>query len=612
MNSDLFVVLALLGVCMALFVANKPRMDVVALLAIIALPVLGVLTVPEAFAGLSDPNVVLIAAMFVIGEGLVRTGVANQIGDFLLHHSGESEARLLLLLMLAVAALGSVMSSTAIVAIFIPVVLFVARARKFLPGRFMMPLGFAGLISGMLTLVGTAPNLVVNSSLQQAGFTGLAFFSFTPFGLTILAAGIVYMLVTRRWLNLRQEQEKPRRTLRPWMDFVRDYELAQRDHRVRVGDHSPLIGQTLQQLEPRRNRGASVVAIERVRRRRRELIEPRADLELAAGDVLLVDVPEIDEVRRAEVLAEFDLEPLPLRPGYFTDQSRDIGMAEVLLPPHSGLVGHDVRSLGFRTNYRLNVIGLRRRGDALTTNLLNEKLRVADTLLVIGRWKSIRELQKQKDDFIVLSLPAEIEQVARAAGRAPQALACLGVMLTLMITGWVPNVLAALIGCLLMGLTRCLSLQSAYNAIQWPTLIVIVGMMPFSIALQKTGGVDMAVHWLLQIFGAAEPRLILGVLFALTAVIGLFVSNTATAVLMAPIALKLATALSASPYPFAMTIALACSSAFMTPVSSPVNMLVLEAGRYRFGDFVRIGVPFTMVTMMITILLVPWFLPLHP
>lgn len=611
MHSGLLTVLILLGISMLLFAANKPRMDMVALMAMIALPLTGIVTVPEALAGLADPNVVLIAALFVVGEGLVRTGVANQIGDFLLHHAGGNEARLLVLLMLAVGCLGSVMSSTAIVAIFIPVVLFVSRARKLWPGRFMMPLGFAGLISGMLTLVATTPNLVVDSSLQRAGFSGFGFFSFTPFGVTILIAGIVYMLITRRWLNRPQDQEKPQRGLRHWMDFVRDYELSERDHRVRVGVNSPLIGQTLQQLEPRRTRGASVVAVERTRRRRRELIEPRADLELCAGDVLLVDVPEADDGVRAEALAELDLTPLPLRPGYFTDQSRDIGMAEVLLPPDSALVGHDVRSLGFRTNYRLNVIGLRRKGQAITTNVLDEKLRTGDTFLVIGRWKSIRELQKQKHDFIVLSLPVEVEQVAPAAGRAAQALGCLAIMLILMITGWVPNVLAALIACLLMGLTRCLSLRSAYRSIQWPTLIVIVGMMPFSIALQKTGGVDIVVNWVIHIFGTAEPRALVAVVFVVTTIIGLFVSNTATAVLMAPIALKIASALGASPYPFAMTVALASSTAFMTPVSSPVNMLVLEAGRYRFSDFVRIGVPFTVIVLIITVLLVPWLLPVR-
>ena len=287
-------------------------------------------------------------------------------------------------------------------------------------------------------------------------------------------------------------------------------------------------------------------------------------------------------------------------------------MAEVLLPPDSELIGQSVLKVGFRSKYRLNVIGLRRGRKALATGVSGEKLRPGDTLLVIGRWKHIRELQKQKRDFLVLSLPAEIDQVAPARSRAPYALGILAIMVTLMVTGWVPNALAALIACLLLGLTRCITLESAYKSIQWPSLILIVGMMPFSTALQKTGGVELAAQGLLDLFGQAEPRLLLAALFVVTALISLFVSNTATAVLMAPIALTVAHSLGASPYPFVMTVALAASAAFMTPVSSPVNTLVLVPGKYRFGDFVRIGVPFTIIVLLLTVLLVPWLLPLHP
>jgi len=223
-------------------------MDVVALIALVALPLTGVLTVSEALAGFSDPSVVLIGALFVVGEGLVRTGIANRIGDFLLHRSGGSEARLLVLLMLAVSLLGSLMSSTGVVAIFIPVVLLLPERQKLSPRRLMMPLSFAGLISGMLTLVGTAPNLVADAALQRAGFAGFGFFSFTPFGTAILGAGIGYMLLARRWLNRGGDAERPRKTRRNLMDFVRDYNLAPREHRVRIGADSPLVRETVAQV----------------------------------------------------------------------------------------------------------------------------------------------------------------------------------------------------------------------------------------------------------------------------------------------------------------------------------------------------------------------------
>lgn len=609
MNSELALVLGLLGLCVALFIAGKPRIDVVALLAMVGLSLSGILTVPEALAGFADPNVILIAALFVVGEGLVRTGVANQIGDFLLQHSAGSEARLLVLLMLAVSGLGAVMSSTGVVAIFIPVVLLVAARRKLAPGRLMLPLAYAGLISGMLTLVGTAPNLVVDSALRHAGHAGFGFFSFTPFGAVVLAAGIGYLLLTRRWLNPRDDGSGPQQRRRQMSDFVRDYGLESRDYRLRIRADSPLVGQTLEQIHPKRRGASNVVAIERQKGGRAELLEPRADLAFQAGDVLFVDVAELPSEEDMRLLEELKLDPLTLRGRYFTDRSREIGMAEVLLPPDSDMVGRTIVDVAFRTRFRLNVTGLRRGRQALKGTLAEEKLRVGDTLLVIGRWKHIRNLKKWAHDFVVLTLPAEIDEVAPAASKAPWALAALLVMIVLMITGWVPNVMAALVACLVMGATRCLTLDAAYRSIQWPSLILIVGMMPFSTALQKTGGVDLAVQGLLRVFGDSEPRLLLAALFALTSFIGLFVSNTATAVLMTPIALSAAHSLGASPYPFAMTVALASSAAFMTPVSSPVNTLVMVPGKYRFGDFVRIGVPFTILIMILTVLLVPWLLP---
>src|SRR5262245_42874323 len=238
MNSQLLIVLGLLGVCVVMFILNKPRMDMVALFAIIALPLAGILTVPEALVGFSDPNVILIAALFVVGEGLVRTGIANQLGDRLVRRSAGNEKRLLILLMLAVCGLGAVMSSTGVVAIFIPVVLAICERQQIAPGRLMMPLSFAGLISGMLTLVGTPPNLVVDSAVRHAGLTGFKFFTFTPFGGSILVAGIGYMLIAQRWLHRAYEGEHPRRKRPRLMDFVRDYNLAEHEFRLRVRDDS--------------------------------------------------------------------------------------------------------------------------------------------------------------------------------------------------------------------------------------------------------------------------------------------------------------------------------------------------------------------------------------
>ena len=609
MNVDLLLVLFLLASCVGLFVINKPRMDVVALLAMVALPLSGVIGVNEALAGFSDPSVVLIAALFVIGNGLVRTGIAYRLGDWLMRSAGSSETRLLILLMLAVAGLGSVMSSTGVVAIFIPVVLSIAARMKVSPRRLMMPLAFAGLISGMLTLVATPPNMVVHSELRRAGLDGFAFFSFAPIGLAILVLGIGYMLLARRWLGGDTVQEVAVEQ-RDTLDILAQrYRLPERERRLRVQPGSVLANQALDELKLRSQYGINVIAIERQYKFRKQLLIATGNTELFVGDVLLVDLasPAIGLLGAYE---ELGVESLQLSDSYYGDYSRELGLAEVALPPDSRLPGKTIQELGFRSTYKLNVVGVRRNHQALQGLLVDEKLKPADTLLVAGSWKHIHRLQGLSRDFLVLSLPAEIDDVAPAANQAPFALLGLAVMVGLMVSGLVPNVLAALIGCLVMGLFRCIDMDSAYKAIHWQSLVLIVGMLPFALALEKTGGIALAVSGLIGLFGDAGPHALLACLFLLTAVIGLFISNTATAVLMAPVAISTATQLGASPYPFAMTVALAASAAFMTPISSPVNTLVLGPGQYRFADFVRVGVPFTLLVMLVSVLLVPWLFPL--
>ena len=609
MNSQLLIVLGLLLAAVVLFVRNKPRMDAVALLLLVALPLSGVLDIQQTLSGFSDPNLVLIGALFVIGDGLVRTGIAYRLGDWLAARAGNSETRLIVLLMLAAAGLGSVMSSTGVVAIFIPVVLSVAARLRLSPTRLMMPLAFAGLISGMLTLVATPPNLVVHAELRRHGLDGFAFFSPTLIGLPVLALGIGYMLLARRWLS-QGDHDDEQRPARPTLaQLSRDYQLSERERRLRVRADSPLVGQVLNELELRRQHGINVIAVERQQQFRSLLLMATGSTQLQAGDHLLIDLVS-PAIGLLGTYRDLGLEPAALSASYYARHSHQLGLAEVVLPPESRLAGKTVQELALRSRHRLNLVGLRRQGKAVEGVLVDETLRTADSLLVAGEWKHIHRLQQQTHDFLVLGLPVEVDEVAPAIRKAPYALFSLAVMVGLMVSGAVPNVLAALIGCLLMGAFRCIDLDSAYRAIHWPTLILIAGMLPFALALQQTGGVDLAVHGLVSLLGGAGPHAILACLFVLTAVIGLFVSNTATAVLMAPVAISTAQSLGMAPQPFAMIVALAASAAFMTPVSSPVNTLVMTPGRYRFGDFVRIGVPFTLLVMLVSVLLVPWFFPL--
>ena len=609
MNTELLVVLTLLVASVVMFVINKPRMDAVALIMIVLLPFTGVITMGEAIAGFSDSSIVLIAVLFVIGEGLVRTGVAQKLGDWLAVTAGTSETRLLILLMLAVGLLGSIMSSTGVIAIFIPVALRIAHIRGMSASRLMMPMSVAALISGMMTLVGTAPNLVVNSELIRQGEEGFHFFSLTPFGVPILGLGILYMLFARRWLSSEAGSSGASSHRPTLLDWVQEYKLAAREQRVRVTSESPLVGKTIREINLGDDVGVSIIAIDRRIRSSRKLISPTPDTEILADDIVFVDFFRGD-VPAGSLGEKYALEAMPLTGEYFTDRSQEIGMAEVMLGANSSLADKTIAEAHIRTRYGVTVIGLRHGKVATEGNLLTETLRVGDTLLVVGTWKEIRTLQTDASNLVVLNLPAEMDEVLPVSGKAPQAVACLLLMVGLMISGIVPNVQAAMIAALLMGALRCIDFDSAYRSIHWKSLVLIVGMLPFSLALQRTGGVDLAADGLMSVIGGAGTHVVLGSIFLITAMLGLFISNTATAVLMAPVALAIANDMNASPYPFAMIVALAASTAFMTPISSPVNTLVVGPGNYKFGDFVKVGVPFSLVVMVVSVILVPLLLPL--
>lgn len=607
MTQELGWVLALLALAVAMFIRNRPRMDVVALLMITLLPLTGVITINEALAGFADPNIVLIALLFVVGEGLVRTGVARRLGDWINRSAGGSESRLLVLLMVSVALVGSVMSSTAVVAIFIPVVLRICQNSGMAPSRLLLPVSFAALISGMLTLVATAPNLVVNAELLRQGHEGFGFFTITPFGFAVLVLAVLYMLVARRWLPEREAQAGRERP--GFQQWIERYGLAERELRVRIGPDSSLVGQNLRH-DGLRKEGLNLLAVERPKGRRSMLLKPGRLTEFRAGDVLLIDL-QVSRGRIEADLQALGLEPLelPTDHQYLTDRSQELGMAEVIVTAESTLVGRSVLESRLRSERGITVIGLRH-GDSLVGDaLLEEPLRVGDTLLVTGFWEDIQRLQQEGHDLLPLALPAELDEVLPAHDKAPQALAILALMVALMVSGLVPNVHAVLIACLLLGLTGCIDMGSAYRAINWKTLVLIVGMMPFSMALQRTGGIDLAASLLVGLFGDGAPRMVLALLFVSAAVLGMFISNTATAILMAPVAITLAAALGLSPLPFAMTVALAASTAFMTPVSSPVNTLVVGPGQYKFADFLKLGVPFSLLVMLTCVLLVPILLP---
>lgn len=608
MTPDILFVFSVLAVAVVLFASSWLRSDVVALLVIIALILGGILPVSSAVAGFGDSVVVLIAGLFVVGEGLVQTGVTVQVGAWLTRAAGASETRLLVLLMLTVAGLGAFMSSTGVVAIFIPVVLSIAQRLGRNPGQLMMPLAFAALLSGPLTLIATPPNLIVNDALLAAGLQPFSFFSITPIGLLAAAAGILYMATLGR--RLLPNPPPPAHTVgrrQTLQELGERYRLIGQLHRLYLRRDSPLAGQTVAQAQLRTRYGVTLIGIGRQGRFAESLQPALADTELRSDDDLYVvgSIAATDQFRIAEGLTA-----LPVADRQFQELRLELGIAEVMLPPESELIGNTLRQAAFRSHYGLSVLGIWRGDHPLPGNLAGEKLAFGDILLVAGAWKQIGLLRSDPHDFLVLNLPAELSEVAPAWRQASAAILIVLAMVVAMTFGWLPNTVAVLMAAMAMGLFRCLRLEDAYRSINWPSLVVIAGMLPLAKALEQTGGVALMAEGLVSGLGPLGPLALLAGVFLLAALVGLFISNTATAVLMAPVAIAAAQQIGVSPYPFAMTVAVAASAAFATPVSSPVNTLVMAPGGYRFNDFVRVGGPLILVMLVITLLVMPLLLPL--
>lgn len=610
MTGDILLVFGLLLVTILLFVSDRLRMDIVAILAVLALMLSGLLAPKEALAGFGDPLVVLIAGLFVIGEGLFRTGVAFAIGNWLLGVAGSSETRLLVLLMLVVAGLSAFMSNTGAVAVFIPVALNLSKKAGVPATRLLMPMAFAGSLGGMLTLIGTPPNLVVSNQLSREGLQAFNFFSFTPLGLLILVATIIFISVLGRFLLPKDGGPGANAQDRLSVDdLVKAYAIDDQLFRLRIESGSPLLGQTLGQALLQSRFGVIVVAVSRPSRDDAAVKPALVHTEYRAGDTLYLVATEQqvgDLLRTVEGLQRLSVEAQQRQL-----IAQELGLAEVLLTPRSQLVGQTIKEAHFRERYGLSVLAILRMGKPMQGNFLATRLDFGDSLLIGGGWRQIDLLQAEQSDFSVLTIPREMDEVAPQRERAPWALAIVAGMLALMTFNVVPSVTAVLLAALAMVLARCVSMEEAYKSINWQSIILIAGMLPMATALSKTGALELMISGLVSSLGELGPLALLAGLFVLTSIFSQFISNTATAVLVAPIAMGAATSMQLSPYPFLMTVALAASTAFSTPMASPVNTLVLGPGGYRFNDFVKMGVPLQLLAMLLTLLAVPLLFPLH-
>ena len=610
MSGETIFIFVLVGVTAVLMASNRIRFDVIALLVVLALILSGVLTVPEALAGFGSSVVILVAALLVIGEMLDRTGVTAVVGEWILKKGGTNEIRLLVVIMFAAGLLGAVMSSTAVVAIFIPIVLRIAAETNLNASRLLMPMSYAALISGMLTLIATPPNLVVSEELKYAGYEEFGFFSFTLVGLAVLAVAILYMvLIGRKLLPAPDKKLVKSSTRRSLLVLWEEYRADSEYTLVRLTQASQLIGKTIGDADIEHRYKLRLIGIARKKADSgKNVILPTVDTRLKVNDILIIvgQKTDINIFSEKEKLIN-TVETKKDRQRWFWE----LGGASVLIHPESKLIGKSIRELEFQSNYNLQVLGIRRDRKPLE-DYANVKLASSDSLLVVGAWFEVQQLSTYRHDFVMLEMPIEHSQIVPAYRRMPVALIILAAMVLLTIFDVVPLVAAVLIACLAAGITRCLTMEDSYRAIHWSSIVLIAGMLPLADALEKTGGTQVIVDLLMEGVGDAGPRVMFTVIFFLTAALGLFLSNTASAVLVAPIAIIAAETLGVSPYAFAVAVLIAASAAFMTPVSTPVVTLVVDPGRYGFMDFVKVGVPLLLLAFFATLIVAPILFPFYP
>jgi di/tricarboxylate transporter len=779
MTPDIAIVFAITALAVLLFITERVRVDLVALMVMVSLALTGLLTPVEALSGFSNAAVVTVWAVLILSAGLSRTGVAGLLGHRVLRLAGNAETRLILVIMLLTGLLSGFMNSIGVASLFLPVVIDIARRTQIPPSKLLMPLAFATLMGGMTTLIGTPSNILVSEALRAVQLDPFQMFDYTPTGVVVLISGIVFIVVLGyRLLPVRDiGRETIRDTQADYEDF---YELQEHMTLVRLPVDSPLSGKTLgisklgsilglnvvaiiqdgyTQLAPtpatilhpgdrlviegnidhlrdlhgrrhliiedekisierlispgieiieleippnsslinrnlrqsdfRQRYGLIVLAIRReetiwrtnlekiplhpgdkllvqgqqsqlkmiqqdddfivtptlpeqvyqledrlmlvqlpedsplagitlaesrlgvaygigvlsIIRQGETLLMPDPDDRLEAGDTLLV------KGRREDLLTVDGLQSLRIEsttpPEISELESAEIGLVEAVLSPHTTLTGKNLRQIHFRAKYGLNVLAIWREGHAFRTDLAEMALRFGDAFLLYGSRERIKLLGTEPD-FIVLT---EEAQEKPRSNKAWLAIAIMVIVLLPVIFGLVPIVIMVVVGVALMVLTGCLTMDEAYRAIEWRAVFLIAGMIPLGIAMETTGAASFVATWMVELLGAYGPAIVMAGLFILTSLASQVMPNPAVVVLLVPVALNTASDLGVSPYPLAMTVAIAASAAFMSPVSHPANLLVMGPGGYRFSDYVKVGLPLTLVVLLVVMLVMPSIWP---
>lgn len=617
------VTLVILALSAVFFVSGKIRSDVVALCALVLLLLFHILTPDEALSGFSNSVVIMMIGLFVVGGAIFQTGLAKMISGKILQLAGKSETRLFILVMLVTSAIGAFVSNTGTVALMLPIVVSLAANAHINSSRLLMPLAFASSMGGMMTLIGTPPNLVIQNALTSAGFPPLSFFSFLPVGLICVAVGTLVLMPFSKWfLSKRgQREEDDVHSGKSLKQLVKEYGLSSNLFRLKVVGGSRLYGKTIIELDIRRKYGLNILEVRRgdVSQHRflktitQKLADPSTVLQ--KEDILYVT----GDFNKIKLFAEDFL--LEMLDGHITEEAKDsansldfydIGIAEIVLMPSSNLINQTIKGAGFRDKFNVNVLGVRRKKEYLLQDLGNERIHSGDVLLVQGTWSNIARLSKEDADWVVLGQPLTEAAKVTLDYKAPVAAVIMVLMVAMMVFDFIPvaPVTAVMIAGILMVLTGCFrNVEAAYKTINWESIVLIAAMLPMSLALEKTGASEYISNSLVSELGAYGPLALMAGIYFTTSLMTMFISNTATAVLLAPIAMQSASQIGVSPVPFLFAVTLGASMCFASPFSTPPNALVMPAGQYTFMDYVKVGLPLQVIMGIVMVLVLPLLFP---
>ncbi|QPC83284.1 SLC13 family permease [Phototrophicus methaneseepsis] len=570
---------------LVLFAWERVPADVTALGLMLSLILTGLLSPADAFAGFGSETVLMILGLLILTETLVYTGLVDMTGRWILGTVGEDVSRLRWIMLIVPGIVSAVISNTAAAAFFLPIVLGLAHRLRISASQLLMPMAFAAILAGSVTLIGTSTNLVVSGLMQQQGLAPLSMFELTPVGLPILIAGILYMAFIGRKLI-------PDRTARTIDGPVLPDDLYFTE--ITLTPESPAAGKSIEESLIMRDLNLGVLALQRGD----EVLRPLADTILTEGDTLLVegkreDILRIPQTNGIEISGR--IEELE---SYAQDGTTQV--AEVVILPGSPLLGRTIRGLGLRERYKLQILAVNQAGDIRYSKIGRLTLSLGDVLLVQLPATNLRLLESEKM-FRVLDI---IETPPNDLSKARLASLIFIASLGMAVLGILPIAVAVLLGTLMAFLTRCITPEEAYRRIEWKTLILIGSMLAFGQAMTQTGTADYLAELIVNLPGVGSPFVLLTFFFFISVVLTQPMSNQAAAAVLVPIAIQTALLLGHNPRPVVIMIALAASCSFITPLE-PASVIVYSAGRYRFMDFIRVGGLLTIVVYVIAILLVP-------